>query len=322
MIINISDAWRLAVVPHNVFLKALLIKGIQELNAKSYGSPIRQLLVGFLIANFKTILSSSPGPLPSAIEAFHMVFPGPITRAIACELLKEIFDYDAFSKKPMTAPAINGWHAYQLCALCPYKFCPYCQFAPIDTKPPLKVGAKSYRPDLDHYYSQSRYPFLALTLGNFIPSCKKCNGPQMKGAVDFSTTPHLHPLSDEEVISFSLVPLASGVNNHIDYLALEMPPEKYVLKLRVRGGQAKAVSSIHTFQLYDRYRVFVGDAYYLARTMRGHQSRAAMLDESFSALNILQRDSLGFDPKGDSYKNSYLGKLKIDIARNYGLPLV
>lgn len=50
--------------------------------------------------------------------------------------------------------------------------------------------------DLDHFYSKSQYPFLAVSLYNFIPSCQICNS-RFKIADDFYSKPHIHPYSEE-----------------------------------------------------------------------------------------------------------------------------
>lgn len=52
--------------------------------------------------------------------------------------------------------------------------CPYCYRSYINIIE-TNEGAKSLTPDLDHFYPKSRYPFLAVTLSNLIPSCLLCN---------------------------------------------------------------------------------------------------------------------------------------------------
>ena len=47
-------------------------------------------------------------------------------------------------------------------------YCPYC--ADEDIEPMTR-----YRPAIDHYFPQSKFPFLSLSLNNFVPSGDKCN---------------------------------------------------------------------------------------------------------------------------------------------------
>jgi len=67
--------------------------------------------------------------------------------------------------------------------------CPYCNARKIEVvKGLFAVGT----PDLDHFYPKSRYPFLATTLSNFIPSCWYCNQ-KFKREKD-TYQGYLHPL--------------------------------------------------------------------------------------------------------------------------------
>lgn len=52
------------------------------------------------------------------------------------------------------------------------------------------------RPTFDHWYSQSKFPVLALSFYNLIPSCSVCNT-SIKGSIEFSLTKHVHPYRKE-----------------------------------------------------------------------------------------------------------------------------
>lgn len=57
--------------------------------------------------------------------------------------------------------------------------CPYCNRSYSYT---VKDG--SIKPELDHFFPKSKYPFLAVSYYNLIPSCPTCNGLQVKGEID------------------------------------------------------------------------------------------------------------------------------------------
>lgn len=84
------------------------------------------------------------------------------------EELKKIFDYDSFSKSK-----VYVWDRHKLINNLNIKVCPYCQRNYITSYIDGKI--KKTTADLDHFYSKDRYPFLALSLYNFIPSCPICN---------------------------------------------------------------------------------------------------------------------------------------------------
>lgn len=50
--------------------------------------------------------------------------------------------------------------------------CPYCNRSYIYT---LSRSSR-IKPEIDHFYPKSRYPFLAISYYNLIPSCQTCNG--------------------------------------------------------------------------------------------------------------------------------------------------
>jgi hypothetical protein len=58
--------------------------------------------------------------------------------------------------------------------------CPYCNRSYIYTLD----KDKKIKPEIDHFYPKTIYPFLAASFYNLIPSCQTCNGLSVKGAID------------------------------------------------------------------------------------------------------------------------------------------
>lgn len=73
--------------------------------------------------------------------------------------------------------------------------CPYCNDTKISViaKPDSNDGHHAYL-DLDHFLSQSRHPFLAISFYNLIPCCGNCNSVD-KGSAQFSLATHINPHS-------------------------------------------------------------------------------------------------------------------------------
>ncbi|WP_440205966.1 hypothetical protein [Acinetobacter oleivorans] len=67
------------------------------------------------------------------------------------------------------------------------EYCPYCADEEIE-------AFDSFRPAIDHYFPQSKFPFLALSLYNFIPSGNRCNSNYKKAK---TMEGHFHPNLDE-----------------------------------------------------------------------------------------------------------------------------
>lgn len=66
------------------------------------------------------------------------------------------------------------WDAYKLCNKIGLLVCPYCNRQYIYTVFD-KNGIGEVRPQLDHFFVKSKYPFLSCSFYNLIPSCPTCN---------------------------------------------------------------------------------------------------------------------------------------------------
>ncbi len=79
----------------------------------------------------------------------------------------------------------RAYTAYQLIENLKVFICPYCNRNSIYN---IK-SSKKRTSELDHYHPQSKYPFLALSFYNLIPSCKVCN----KIKLDNDTKEYISP---------------------------------------------------------------------------------------------------------------------------------
>jgi len=64
--------------------------------------------------------------------------------------------------------------AYKIIEKLNTKVCPYCNINYISFSGTNKD--KGIRPELDHFFPKSRYPYFAVSLYNLVPSCRNCNG--------------------------------------------------------------------------------------------------------------------------------------------------
>ncbi len=90
-------------------------------------------------------------------------------------LLKYVFRYDKYSEKKEPSkknPNKRPRDVYQLLDMMNVEICPYCNRQFIST---VSYGKKQVRAQLDHFRNKDKYPFLALSIGNLIPSCAVCN---------------------------------------------------------------------------------------------------------------------------------------------------
>ena len=92
--------------------------------------------------------------------------------------IEKAFCYDLFcvphAKEEM-------WDAYKFCKGLNIDVCPYCNrqyiFTVMEHRDNMQGDNKEciVRPEIDHYYPKSIYPYLSCNLFNFIPSCPTCN---------------------------------------------------------------------------------------------------------------------------------------------------
>ena len=118
------------------------------------------------------------------------------------EQLASVFNYDEF---------ISGHKitSYLLAKKLNRNTCTYCNRLYTNTvieidKTTSRVNDKTRitRPQFDHWFSKSKYPALALSFYNLIPSCSVCNS-SIKGDTEFNLKTHVHPYKKEKDQNFT-----------------------------------------------------------------------------------------------------------------------
>lgn len=130
----------------------------------------------FIEKNIERILSATPKNLKNYIALFSICFPNSIGiqnqkeenwKPLYKILRENIFEkeYDNWGKR-------KKYGAYTFVDTLGLKTCPYCNrnYTFIVDEETGKL-----RPELDHFYPKSIYPFLAMSFYNLIPSCPTCN---------------------------------------------------------------------------------------------------------------------------------------------------
>lgn len=115
----------------------------------------------------------------------------------------------------------NGYerlkHKAEFYAALDVKVCPYCNRCLIE---PIDDGAdkKTVVGELDHFYCKSKYPYLAVSLYNLVPSCGICNGKSRKGEKDLCGTMFQNPylLPDNDGMTFGFKPTGVSAFNYED----------------------------------------------------------------------------------------------------------
>ncbi len=121
--------------------------------------------------------------------------------------------------------------------------CPYCNRNYIFT-----VNKKgSVKPEIDHFYPTSKYPYLAVCFFNLIPSCPTCNGFGAKEAKDtFYAYPITNPYElKEDEFKFSISP------ESIEFFSVENKKYNFEsFEIELYGNKA----NLDVFKLEELYK--------------------------------------------------------------------
>jgi hypothetical protein len=201
------------------------------------------------------------------------------------------------------------------------EYCPYCNITGVECIryiPALSNAMKQKAlHQLDHFYPQSRHPYLALSFFNLIPGCPYCNG-QLKLEMDFDTDTHFNPYQ-------------SRLDDHFEFTVNTVTPAKkedLVFSYQHKNGSTYSDRALVDFAVMERYNQRHQKAIY---TMISHLrlyapaiTRSAMLqvpgvyDTELAALD--SRLEYGGVPQKQKDINHYaLGKLKRDICLEIGV---
>lgn len=170
--------------------------------------------------NLKKLSQAANGQIDSAEAGYYDFFPNWIHE------FGKIFNYPELSRK-IGLLLVKEWNI---------DVCLYCNNEGIQVR-----GERSeYRPDLDHFYPKSKFPFLAVSLSNLVPAGDFCNQSYKK---------------DDDMIDYAH-PYVLGVDNKtvffIDYPAGEKISENnYSVKVIPQGG--KLDKNLDKFEIANLY---------------------------------------------------------------------
>jgi hypothetical protein len=300
MLINIADVWEDAETDHKTYVDKV-ISHYLETNAGKYKHLSSHAFGMFLTTNSTEFALGKPPALQKIIVVAAAALKGLSDADQAAFLAdaKLVFDYGAFCAKNL-----SPWSAYKLCAKARYSICPYCQQSFSFTVQKPKGGA--FRPTLDHYYPKGKYPYLALSLHNLVPSCYSCNS-SLKTTKDFYKKKHLHPFFDAEEIGFTW-----DIDSYLRQRAVGK--SDFGLTLQFNKRSASARNSADTFLLNERFVGHHGMLEVFVQTIQ-HWKENPILNPKVSnkgfRFHFSEQHALGFDK--ENYKNEMLGKIKLDL---------
>ncbi|WP_170047333.1 hypothetical protein [Pseudomonas sp. WS 5071] len=276
----------------------------------SRGFPNQNPLMSFLLFGYGELLATSrPDTLRKVvqnIESAKVAFSKAI-RDEFHEACKKLFDYDRFAQK-----STASWNAYKLCMTSKYTMCPYCQQSLAVTIYRDKKN-KALRPTLDHFYPKHKYPYLALSLYNLVPSCHPCNS-SLESTANFYEKEHLHPYEDAEAIQYSL-DLEAYIKHRELGLSTPLPKVTISKLAKAHSLYEKAQRSMQTFVTEDRLAISEAELtrFVDALIIYSPEKLNEINSSVFSKTAWLLTPDIALSFNRSNYKNEWLGAIKRDL---------
>ena len=148
------------------------------------------------------------------------------------------------------------WNHGKLIEATGVKVCPYCNRVFVEN---VVDGTGSVRGQLDHFYPKERYPYLAISRYNLVPSCGYCNGKSGKGEKDPNNCGLVSPyeLKDAQGIKFEAT-ITSG-----RFLSLDHCAQSVSIKATSQvTGLSENISTFHLEAVYNTHTDYVAEMYF------------------------------------------------------------
>lgn len=233
----------------------------------------------------------------------YIAYLGKFNKIESDELQKNVFRYDNFAIRKS---------AYKILKKMKVNVCPYC-----NRQYTYTLENNSIRPQFDHFYPKSLYPYLAVSIFNLIPSCSICN--QAKSSLDTYNEPILYPYEDEfgESAKFAL-----DTNDIKSFLGIgenfELSINYSEMDSAVQDKIKKQNDVLHLERIYNMHKDYVCDItlnQYINSDDRINEILLKfpdLFDSKEDVLSVLHMN----DIRRDNWGKRPLSKLTHDILKN------
>lgn len=185
--------------------------------------------------------------------------------------------------------------------------CTYCNRIYTNTMT-KEDGNKVMRPQFDHWYPKSKFPLLALSFYNLIPSCSICNSSAKSDTV-FNLDTHFHPYIDKDILSkyrFSY--------NHFKSI------NNIEIRIDCNFGDTKAFNTIKDLNLISMYNAHTYELNDLLTTHKAYsKSYLNNLKRAFPNTRLtddeIYRLAFGTELEEKDFSNLPFSKFKKDILK-------
>lgn len=229
------------------------------------------------------------------------------------ELLKEVFINKGYGDKDFPKAALIADTGVTTCAYCNRNFVKCIEFDD-------ENGVHFVKGQLDHFYSKSDYPYLAMCLYNLVPCCADCNGVNGKGVTDGEKLINPYTIEDDDDIKFrveindksflSLKDFRQGAELTVDYN-----------NIKIKRQWENNIETFHIKKIYNSHMDYISNLYYWRyRNNKAYlEFRAKLLQDTTITDSNKDLIALGIYTDEKDYGKRPLSKFCADIARQFGL---
>lgn len=226
--------------------------------------------------------------------------------------LHKLFDYDwlcGLQPVPINHKE-NNYSLYELAGQLNIRTCIYCNRTYTNTLT-TKDNKKLMRPQFDHWFPKWRYPLIACSFYNLIPSCYTCNS-SSKGKTLLNLTEHIHPYLDKEVIeNFQFDYIYSNVSSFHIYIKRTNKDKKVL----------KTLKKINIDRMYNAHHEELQDLIKLKNAYGENYIQRMIKLFPKTELNVSEIYKLvfGVELQQKDFHKRPMSKFKHDILKELGI---
>lgn len=181
----------------------------------------------------------------------------------AKDLYEYVFRYDDFSE---LVPTKGHCGIHEFVEMLGVKVCPYCNRMFTTT---VNTKKRRIRPQLDHFRNKSKYPFLALSINNLVPTCGVCNLLKLNQDKDL-VYPYEEDFKDEDRVFKSNIPMDHTVpalegiriaEQDFEIMIERQDPNKMIKDTERNDRIEHSIQELALTELYQCHRDYVAFLY-------------------------------------------------------------
>lgn len=223
------------------------------------------------------------------------------------ETIDKLFNYDEL----IDAPPSYVYSAYHLAKNIGVRTCVYCNRVYTVTHN-TKVGGKLMRPQFDHWFPKSKYPLLAISFYNLIPSCTHCNS-SVKGDKEMDLKKSIHPYMKNE----------SGDDFAFTY-HFKKSTREFEIQIQQIGLGAKHKETLEFLKINEMYDAHQDELEDLLRIKQAYSKEyLKTLKSTFPGANLtdneIYRFAFGVELEKTDFHKRPMSKFKNDILKELGI---